>query len=173
VPELLAERGYRAKEWQLVWTRRAPAAPPEPSKPELTVRRMHSGQEELYCRVMLAGALEREDVPRAAIDLLLPMAVADCYELYLAWLGDEAIGAATLGVADDIAFLNGCAVRPAFRRRGAHDALIRARLDRACELGLSVSYASALPGTASCRHLARRGFTVSYPKIVMAADVRR
>jgi ribosomal protein S18 acetylase RimI-like enzyme len=168
--ELLAARGYRAKEWQLVWTRDVPEAPLGSPGRVLTVRRVQPGQEKLYCRVALAGALETEEVPRAAIDLILPMAFADGYELYLAWLGDEAIGGAMLSVTDSIAFLTGSAVRPAFRRRGAHGALIRARLERARELGLSSSYCSTMPGTASCRNMARHGFSVGYPKIVMVAD---
>jgi GNAT superfamily N-acetyltransferase len=129
--ELLSARGYRAKEWQLVWTRRVPEAPLGPMPPQLTVRRVLPGQEELYCRVMLAGALETDEVPREAVELILPMAFAVGHELYLAWLGDEAIASGTLSVTDGIAFLNGSAVRPTFRRRGAHGALIRARLDRA------------------------------------------
>jgi GNAT superfamily N-acetyltransferase len=168
--ELLAERGYRAKEWQLAWTRSVSDASLARFQPELTVCRVPRGQEELYCRVVLAGALELEDVPPAAIELILPMAFARGHELYLAWLGDEAIGGATLAVADGIAFLNGSAVRPAFRRRGAHDALIRARLDRARELGLSLSFSSTMPGTASCRNMERHGFTVAYPRIVMVTD---
>jgi GNAT superfamily N-acetyltransferase len=169
--ELLAARGYRAKEWQLVWTRDVPEAPFGLPGSLLTVRRVQPGQEKLYCRVVLAGALETEEVPSAAIDVILPMAFAEGYELYLAWAGDEAIGGATLSASDGIAFLSGSAVRPAFRRRGAHGALIRARLDRARELGLSSSYCSTMPGTASCRNMARYGYSVDYPKIVMVADV--
>jgi GNAT superfamily N-acetyltransferase len=169
----LAERAYRTKEWQLVWTRRATDALLPRVQPELDVRRVLPGQEELYCRVLLAGALEAEDLPRAATDLILPMAFARGHEFYLAWVGNEPVGGATLAVADGIAFLNGSAVRRAFRRRGVHEALIRARLDRARELGLSLSVSSTMPGTAACRNMARHGFAVAYPKIVMVAGIPR
>ena len=53
----LAQRGYRPKEWQLVSTRRVAEAPLGRAQPKLTVRRAQPGQEELYCRVILAGAL--------------------------------------------------------------------------------------------------------------------
>lgn len=167
---LLAERGYRIKEWQLVWTRPVPEVPLAPPPPELSIRPLQSGEEELFCRVDLAGALETENVPRAAIDLILPMTFAKGYELYLAWLGDEPIGAATLCLADGVAFVNGSAVRPAFRRRGAQGALIRARLDRARALGLTIACSNTQPGTASRRNMERHGFSVAYPKVVMVVD---
>jgi hypothetical protein len=72
---------------------------------------VQSGEEELYCRVTLAGALETEDVPAAAIDLILPMLFASGEEMYLAWLGDEPIGGGTLGQQGGIC--------PAPARRGA------------------------------------------------------
>lgn len=167
---LLAQRGYRVTEWQLVWTRTVPqerlAAPP----PELEIRRVQAGEEELYCRVTLAGALETEDVPSAAIDLILPTMFASGEEMYLAWLADEPIGGGTLGLAGDVAFIMGSGVRPAFRRRGAQGALIRARLERARELGYSLACSNTQPGTSSRRNMERHGFTVAYPKVVMRAE---
>lgn len=172
--ELLAERGYRVKEWQLVWTRpvpEGPMAPPSAAPPgELTIRHMQPGEEELFCRVDLAGALETENVPSSAIDLILPMTFAHGCELYLAWLGDEPIGAATLWLADGVAFVNGSAVRPAFRRRGAQGALIRARLNRPRALGLTLACSNTQPGTASRRNMERHGFSVAYPKVVLVAE---
>lgn len=166
---LLARRGYRVIEWQLVWTRSVPDQPLAPPPPDLAVRRVEPGEEELHARVCLAGFLETENVPASAVDLLLPTAFAEGYELYLAWLGDEAVGGATLCVADGVAFLSGTGVRPAFRRRGAQGALIRARLSRARALGCSIARTSTQPGTASRRNMERHGFSVSYPKIVMLA----
>ena len=172
--DLLAERGYRIKEWQLVWTRSVPEeplAPPSAAPPgELTIRHVRPGEEELFCRVDLAGALETEHVPNSAIELILPMMFAHGFEHYLAWLGDEPIGAATLCLADGVAFVNGSAVRPAFRGRGAQGALIRARLDRARTLGFTLACSSTQPGTASRRNMERHGFSVAYPKVVMVAD---
>jgi GNAT superfamily N-acetyltransferase len=164
---LLAERGYRIKEWQLVWARSVPEEPLAPPPPELSIRPVERGQEELFCRVDLAGALETEDVPSSAIDLLLPFTFAQDYELYLAWLDDEPIGAAVMSFADGVAFVNGSAVRPAFRRRGAQGALIRARLDRARMLGIKLACSNTQPGTASRRNMERHGFSVAYPKVVM------
>jgi GNAT superfamily N-acetyltransferase len=164
---LCATRGYRVNEWQLVWTRAVPDAPLAPAPAELSIRRVQPGEEERYCRVALAGFLESEDVPDAAIAMILPTCFAAGHEQYIAWLGDEAIGSASLSHAGGVAFVNGSGVRPAFRRRGAQGALIRARLERARALGCDLAASNTLPGTASRRNMERHGFAVAYPKLVM------
>jgi GNAT superfamily N-acetyltransferase len=170
LPALLAARGYRVHEWQLVWVRDVPREPQAPPPPELRVRRVAAGEEGLFFRVVMAGFLESEDVPAAALEMMRPVAFAARHELYLAWLGDEAIGGATLSWSDGVAFVAGSGVRPAFRRRGAQGALIRARLDRARELGCETACSATLPGTASRRNMERHGFHVAYPKLVMLRE---
>lgn len=171
---LLASRAYRVHEWQLVWARDVASLPrtmpaPAPSLPaaDLRVRRVEPGEEDVFFRCALAGFLETEDVPADAIALLRPTAFADGYELFLALAGDEPIGGGTLAVAGGVAFVAGSGVRPAFRRRGAQGALLRARLERARDLGCTVACSSTLPGTASRRNMERHGFHVAYPKLVM------
>jgi GNAT superfamily N-acetyltransferase len=167
---LLAQRRYRLNEWQLVWTRALPDAPLPPPPPELDIRPVASGQEDLFFRVVLAGFLETEAVPEEAVAMLRPTAFATGYELFLAWLGDEPIGGGTLCHADGVAFVSGSGVRPSFRRQGAQGALIRARLERARALGCDLACSGTLPGTASRRNMERHGFAVAYPKLVMLAD---
>ena len=167
---LLAARGYRVNEWQLVWTRAAPDAPLAPAPAALTIRRVQPGEEERYCRVVLASFLEREDVPDAAIAMILPTTFAAGHEHYLAWLGDEPIGGASLSHTDGVAFVSGSGVRPAFRRQGAQGALIRTRLERARALRCTLVASNTLPGTASRRNMERHGFAVAYPKLVMLAE---
>lgn len=175
LPALLAERGYRVHEWQLVWTcsLKAPPLPTRPPDPELRLRRVPTDQPEAidrYFHAVMAGFLESEQVPAEAIALLRPTAFAAQQELYVACLGDEVIGGASLSWAGGVAFVNGSGVRPAFRRRGAQGALIRARLQRARELGCDIACSSTLPGTASRRNMERHGFSVTYPKLVLLKD---
>jgi GNAT superfamily N-acetyltransferase len=170
LPALLAARGYRVHEWQLAWAADVPREPLSPPPPGLTVRRVQAGEEERYFRVVLAGFLEQEEVPDEALTLLWPTAFAEGSELYLAWLGDEPIGGAALSVVGEVALVNGSGVRPAFRRRGAQGALIRARLERARALGCTRAYSCTLPGTASRRNMERHGFSVAYPKVLMLKD---
>jgi GNAT superfamily N-acetyltransferase len=170
---LLADRRYRVHEWQLTWVRPlaepapAPAAPPEP---RLTVRRVRPDEEDAFFHAVMAGFLESEDVPPDAMAIMRPTARADGFELYAAFLGDEAIGGGTLAIHGGVALLAGAGVRPAFRRCGAQGALLRARLERARDAGCTVACAGTLPGTASRRNMERHGFTVAYPKLVMLRD---
>jgi GNAT superfamily N-acetyltransferase len=170
---LLAARGYRVNEWQLVWACPIPevtAAPAAPPNERLVVRRIRAGEEDLFFRCVLSGFLETEEVPEAALALMRPAAHAEGMEMYLALLGDEPIGGASLARVGGVAFVNGCGVRRAFRRRGAQGALLRARLARARELGCTVGYSATLPGTSSRRNMERYGFSVAYPKIMMLRD---
>jgi GNAT superfamily N-acetyltransferase len=170
---LLASRGYRVNAWQLVWTCPIPEVPAGPATPpdeRLVIRRTRPGEEDLFFRCVLSGFLETEDVPEAALALMRPAGHADGMELDLALLDDEPIGGASLARIGSVAFVNGCGVRRAFRRRGAQGALLRARLARAGELGCTVGYSATLPGTSSRRNMERYGFRVAYPKIVMLRD---
>jgi GNAT superfamily N-acetyltransferase len=167
---LLAERHYRVNEWQLVWTRPIAQETLDPPAPELTIRRVEPGQEELFLHAVMAGFLESETVPAEALALMRPVLSAAQHEHYLAWLGDEAIGGASLAWDDGVALVNGSGVRPGWRRRGAQGALIRARLQRARELGCELAASTTLPGTASRRNMERHGFRVAYPKLVMLRE---
>src|SRR5579863_7688682 len=104
LPSLLAERGYRVHEWQLVWVRAVPSEPQAPPPPELTLRPIQPGEEDLFQRTILSGFLESDDGPDAALALMRPLAFAAQHELVLACLGDEPIGAATLAWADGVMF---------------------------------------------------------------------
>ena len=167
---LLASRCYRIAEWQLAWTRVAPAepvGPVDPAPPGVEVRRVRPGEEDTCLRAILSGFLETDEIPDDALALMRPGAFADGHESWLALVDGEPAGGGTLSWADGVAFVNGCGVRPRFRRRGAQGALIRARLERARALGCDVVASTTQPGTASRRNMERHGFRVAYPKLLL------
>ncbi len=170
LPALLAARGYRVHEWQLAWTRIVPGEPMAPPPPGIEVRRIRPGEEEAQVRSVLAAFLEAEEVPEEAVAMLRPGAFAEGHELYLALVDGEPAGGATLSWSGGVALVNGSGVRPAYRRRGIQGALIRARLDRARELGCDLASSTTLPGTPSRRNMERHGFHVAYPKLVMLRE---
>lgn len=175
LPALLSTRGYRVNEWHLVWSQPVPARPPAPpQRPAegLAVRRAGPGDVDTYLRAVMAGFLESEPeaVAMDALDMMRPMASAAGTELYVACLGGAVIGGAALSWADGVAFLCGSGVLPRFRQRGAQGALIRARVERARELGCQLLCTSTQPGTASRRNMERHGFSVAYPKVVMLKE---
>lgn len=84
-----------------------------------------------------------------------------------AWLarveGLPAAGAA-FAMHDGIAPFFAGSTLPAFRRRGSHQALIRARLRAAARAGAEVATVGARAGGESHRHLAAAGFSVAYTR---------
>jgi hypothetical protein len=58
----------------------------------------------------------------------------------------------------------------AYRRRGAHSAVIRARLVEAAARGCDLITAGTLPGSVSQRDYERQGFQVAYTKATMVLD---
>jgi GNAT superfamily N-acetyltransferase len=70
-----------------------------------------------------------------------------------------------LAVHDGVALLAGASTRPAFRRRGAQQALLDARLRRAHAEGCTLAMMCAQPGSASHRNAERQGFRVAYTRI--------
>jgi GNAT superfamily N-acetyltransferase len=171
--ELLADRGYRVNEWQLTWTRDLgePVTPStRPVDAEVHVARVKPGEEDTLARAILAAFLESDEVPEEAIALMRPAVYAEGYEPYLARVGDEPAGGATVAHEGDVAIVSGAGVRQRFRRRGIQSLLLHLRLARAKELGARVAYSNTLPGTASRRNMERAGFHVAYPKIVMLKD---
>jgi GNAT superfamily N-acetyltransferase len=175
VAALLAARGYRIVEWQLAWTRTAPAepmGPPDPAPSGVEVRRVRPGEEDTCLRAILSGFLETEEVPGDALALMRPGAFAGGHELWMALVDGEPAGGGTLSWAEGVAFVNGCGVRPRHRRRGVQGALIRTRLDRARELGCDLIASTTLPGTPSRRNMERYGFRVAYPKLVLVGPPR-
>jgi GNAT superfamily N-acetyltransferase len=89
------------------------------------------------------------------------------WHCFLAWDGDEPAAAATLFAPGDIAWFGGAATRPAFRGRGAQTALLAARIERACELGvrrMTVETGERVEGRTdqSYRNILRAGFREAY-----------
>jgi GNAT superfamily N-acetyltransferase len=66
-------------------------------------------------------------------------------ETYVAWIGDEVVGAATGSYTDAGVALNAGAVLAHVRGRGAYRALVRARWDEAVRRGTPALYTQAAP----------------------------
>ncbi len=69
-----------------------------------------------------------------------------------------------------VAVLAGASTRPAWRRRGAQTALLRARLRHAASTGCDLAMMCARPGSASQRNAERRGFRVAYTRLKWRLD---
>ncbi len=88
------------------------------------------------------------------------------WHLFLARINDEAAGAAVLSIHDDIGYLAAGSVLPAFRGRGAHAALIAARLERARTRQCRIVCGNAAWGSQSQRNQQRAGLAIAHVKSI-------
>jgi hypothetical protein len=154
----LAERGFarHAGYALLVRDARRPTATP---RTDLRVARATRRDAEAIVAIheqCFAGPPSRR--PWALAGTFLPG-----LEQYLAWAGRVPVGAGTLRIEGELAWLGGGATLTPWRRHGAHAALIAVRLRRAARAGcrwIWVETAEPEPGrpAVSHRNLVRMGF---------------
>lgn len=89
------------------------------------------------------------------------------WHCFLAWDGDEPAGAASVYVDGSVAWFAGASTRPAFRGRGAQNALLAARIELARNLGverMTVETGERVEGRPdqSYRNILRAGFRALY-----------
>lgn len=84
---------------------------------------------------------------------------------FLAWCGDEPVGAATLEAGGDLGVLFGASVLPAHRGRGIHAALIAHRCVVARELGCTLALVESAPGGPTERNATRAGFRLAFTRV--------
>jgi GNAT superfamily N-acetyltransferase len=163
---LLAERRYRIDEQILVLGRRLDGTLPAMKLGSLSARAVQEGEEAAFSRVVMQG-FSGEAIPIADEERLIPATATEGTTAFLVVQDGEPVGGGTLGVSDKIGSLAGSAVRKSFRGKGAHGALIAARLATAVARGCEIAVAAVLPASASQRNLERTGFRVLYPKAIL------
>ncbi len=132
---------------------------PPPAPPEISVRVAASREEYVAAQAAMheafdgseSAAEDRERYERAWADYDAARA-----ETYVAWIGEEVVGAATGSYTDAGVALNAGSVVPHARGKGAYRALVRARWDEAVRRGTPALYTQA--GPMSRPILARLGF---------------
>jgi hypothetical protein len=82
--------------------------------------------------------------------------------LYLAWNEGEPVAGGGLEMHDGVAALIADATLSAYRRQGAHTALLSARLSDSRRSGCDLAMVHTRPGADSQRNILRAGFQVAY-----------
>lgn len=161
---LVGERGYRIDQFRNVLVRPISAGEflPEPSSSVAVTRASTPEEKDLWLRTVSWGFAGREDLGPEDMQIGLPMTAVPAVSCYLAWLGDEVVGAGAMALRGGLAFLSSTSVRPAFRQRGAQTALLWARLTDAAEAGCDLAMVETSPGSGSQRNLERFGFRTGY-----------
>jgi GNAT superfamily N-acetyltransferase len=141
---------------------------PWPAPPGVTVTTVQPSGADLWCATVARGFAGTNPVSPQDLDIARPTPRNPIVTCFLARIDGEPAGAGALAIHDGVAKLFSTSTIPAFRRRGVHSALLRARLQvaaRVCEIAL----VSVVPGSDSQRNLERAGFRVAYTRIRMVA----
>jgi len=149
---VLADGGYDAEELAITLLE-APAAR-FPDDPAIRVR----ATTDRAGWVALASAGFAGDGDPAPHVRTAQVGAAAASGLFVAEIDGTPAGAGAAGIAGDVAFLYSGTVLPAFRGRGVHGALLRARLSYAVSRGATRGALKALAGSSSERSAKRAGF---------------
>ena len=91
---------------------------------------------------------------------------------FIAYIDNEPVGAGASYInrtAQMVELFSG-STRVQFRRRGVQEALVRARLANAHQVGCDMAMVMTAPDTPSERNLQRLGFQVAYTKVIFTRD---
>jgi ribosomal protein S18 acetylase RimI-like enzyme len=89
---------------------------------------------------------------------------------YLARIGEQIAGAASLRFDTGVAQFSGAGTLPQFRRRGVQTALLRARLRDAAHSGCDVGVVVTQPASRSQQNAQREGFSLLYARQLWVKD---
>ena len=89
---------------------------------------------------------------------------------YLATIGGEIAGVATMRLDGEVAQLCGATTLPAFRRRGVQTALLRTRLAEARRAGARLAVMTTAPGSKSQENGQRQGFVLLYSRAQLVKE---
>lgn len=190
--EWLSRRGYVLQGFENVLGRalgrdlghdregRAAASPAVAVAPGIEVRAVAGAEIDAWVAVVTAG-FAAPDESGAGGDQPLPtgedLAVmmddvfrAGGFTRYLARVGGEVAGGASMRLDGGIALLAGAATLPRFRRRGVQRALLQARLSDAARAGCDLATVVTQPGSTSQANVQRQGFALLYARAVLVRE---
>jgi GNAT superfamily N-acetyltransferase len=159
--DALGERGYEPGYAWMKFSRDAGAAPP--AETDLDLVEIGPDRGEDFGRTVVAGF----GMPPRFADWVGRLPGRDGWHCFVAYDGAEPAAGAAVHVFDGLAWFGLGATRPEFRRRGAQNALLAARIRRAGELGctLLVTETGELVDdrpSNSYRNIVRAGFEPQY-----------
>lgn len=157
---LLSRRGYQATSFMNVYVQ-APR-PTEIQVPEGV---------EIRAVVRLAEWLEASRTAwgdPSAGDLFQQVALKRPQaQSFVAIADGKPVAVAAMRIRDGVAFLNGTATAPTYRRRGIQRALVQTRLAIAQQAGCNQAAVTAVPGSQSAHNLEGLGFQLAYTRVLL------
>jgi hypothetical protein len=83
---------------------------------------------------------------------------------FIAEQGGRPIAAGGFQIFDDVCILAGASTVPEFRKKGAQNALLKARLQFAVDRGCTLAMMCALPGSQSQKNAQKNLFNIAYTR---------
>jgi GNAT superfamily N-acetyltransferase len=165
LPEALGRRGYRISTFDQVWIRPVSRDETFAEVPGVEARRTTADEAELWSRTVGQGFTGSEEITADVMALGRATCLMPRAGRYLAWIAGEPVGAGAVIRRSGLAMLMATSTRLHARGRGAHTALLRARLAEAAEEGCDLALVCTAPGSDSQRNIERIGFRLSYTRV--------
>jgi hypothetical protein len=170
---MLCERGYRPLELSNVLylplaLRTAPTLPsatqPAGENESLHVRIPSPDESEKWARTSADGWSTSAEFADLIFEMGRVAATAQGNTPFLAELNGEPIAAGALSIREGVALFAGASTLPAWRRRGAQQALLETRFQYSMQMHCDLAMMVAEPGSSSQRNAERQGFRVAYTR---------
>jgi len=164
--EILTARGYQPIELtSILYLPLADLKIPA-GNPEIRVRTTRPEEAELWASTAAEGwreftAFDGDQM----LSLMRIIAARDESPCFLAELNGHPIAAGGLVIHEGVAVLAGASTIPEWRKRGAQQALLKARLEFGAKQGCDLAMIGAEPGSISQRNAQRQGFRIAYTRI--------
>lgn len=160
---LLPARGYRPIELSSVLWRPLEGLPEAAPPPGLGVRPIEPGEETLWAKTSAAG-WSSEPAVADLVQGLAEVSVRSEAVCFLAEHEGAAVATGGMFLHGGVVLLAGASTVPAWRGRGAQNALLHARLRYGAERGADLAMVVALPGSTSQLNAERQGFRMAYTR---------
>jgi ribosomal protein S18 acetylase RimI-like enzyme len=176
----LTRRGYQLTGFEnVLGLRLSPAMAAslaQPSGGEIEIERVEKDEDAAWLDVVVdgfaaadtQGAVTKEEYPREILaEVIADLNAGADYIRYLARIGGQDAGGASMRVVAGIAQMSGAATLPGFRRRGVQSALVARRLADAAAAGCDLAVVTTAPGTKSQQNAQKQGFELLYSRAIL------
>ena len=163
---LLSDRGYRPVEMTSVMYQELRDFNSKAElNSEIKTRIVENSEADLWAKTAAAGwATVHESLEEFMLGFGKIAARTSGGHPFIADLDGRPIAAGGFQIFDDVCILAGASTVPEFRRKGAQNALLQARLQFAIDRGCSLAMMCALPGSQSQKNAQKNGFNIAYTR---------
>lgn len=165
--DLLNQRGYQPIELTSVMFRPLDLEDEMslPKNPNIETRIIGEDDIDVFAKTAAKGwSAEMPDYADFMIEFCTVGANSKGALSFIAEIENKSVATGTLFICDAVAMLAGASTIPEFRREGAQNALLAARLNYARTHGCTIAVMGASPGSQSQRNAEKNGFRIAYTR---------